>query len=249
MGLDGPSFYDDDGIFANYSERRKRPDSPNHTLELPVVADLLGDPTGHDFLDLGCGDGQFGRDLLAAGANSYFGIGGSQNMVAAAITRLEGTSGIVERGRLEDLALPSQRFSRVSARLVLHYLADVTGLFHEVRRTLKAGGLFVFSVEHPVITSSSLAATASGLRQNWVVDDYFNTGPRTTQWMGGDVVKHHRTIEDYFATIQSAGLQVESLSEAKPRAEHFTNEDLFRRRCRIPLFLVIAARKPVQADA
>ncbi len=249
MSLDGPSFYDDDGIFAIYSKRRNRPESPNHTLELPVVAELLGDPTGHDFLDLGCGDGQFGRDLLAAGANSYFGVDGSQNMVSAAAARLEGTSGVVERRRLEDLALPSQRFSRVSARLVLHYLVDVADVFRKVSRALRSDGLFVFSVEHPVITSSNLAANESGLRQNWIVDDYFDTGPRTTQWMGGDVVKHHRTVEDYFAAVQSAGLQVEALREAKPLAEHFTDEELFRRRCRIPLFLVIAARKPARADA
>ena len=249
MSVDGPSFYDDDAVFAVYSQRRNRPEGPNHTLEFPVVAELLGDPVGQDFLDLGCGDGQFGRDLLAAGASSYLGIDGSENMVSAATALLRGTSGTVQRARLEELLLPVQRFSRVSARLVLHYLADLKPLFGQVSRALKDDGVFVFSVEHPVITSSDLSATESGLRQNWIVDEYFNTGPRTTRWMGGNVVKHHRTVEDYFSAVQSAGLQVSALRESAPRAKHFADEELYLRRRRIPLFLIIAARKAVRADA
>jgi SAM-dependent methyltransferase len=249
VSLDGPGFYDNDPTFAVYSKRRNRPDSPNQTLELPVVAALLGDPTGQDFLDLGCGDGQFGEVLLAARASSYHGIDGSQNMVSAATARLSGTPGVVQQARLENLSLPAARFSRVSARLVLHYLADLAPLLSEVTKALTDNGLLVFSVEHPVITSSDLAATESGLREHWIVDNYFDTGPRTTKWMGAEVVKHHRTVEDYFAAVQSAGLRVEALREAAPQAKHFTDDELFRRRCRIPLFLIIAARKPPLTDA
>ena len=100
-----------------------------------------------------------------------------------------------------------------------------------------------------MITSSAIAAQDSGLRQNWTVDDYFNTGPRVTSWMGGKVLKHHRTVEDYFAAANASGLVVEALREARPRREHFTDEALFNRRQRIPLFLIMAARKPPRADA
>jgi len=62
------------------------------------------------------------------------------------------------------------------------------------------------------------------------------------------VVKHHRTVEDYFAAVQAAGLVVEALREARPRRENFTDEALFNRRKRIPLFLVVAARKPPRTD-
>ncbi len=240
---DGPRFYDDNAVFGVYTQRRQRPDSPNETLERPVVMALLGDPTGQDFLDLGCGDGQFGRDLLAAGAASYLGIDGSQNMVAAATARLQGTAGEVQLGRLEQLCLPRQGFSRVCARLVLHYVADLAPVFQDVCAALRQDGLLVFSVEHPVITSSNVAATESGVRQNWIVDDYFQSGPRPVRWMGADVLKHHRSIEDYFAAVESAGLEVTALRESAPQREHFLDEELFRRRQRIPLFLTMAARK------
>jgi ubiquinone/menaquinone biosynthesis C-methylase UbiE len=249
VNFDGPSFYDDDAIFASYSKRRNRPESPNNTLEHPVVAELLGEPAGLEFLDLGCGDGQFGLNLLAQGASAYLGVDGSQNMISAATERLRGTAGVVQQSRLEDLSLPANRFNRVSARLVLHYLQDLSPVFNQVSQTLKDNGLFVFSVEHPVITSSSLAATESGTRENWIVDNYFSKGTRTTRWLGGDIVKYHRTVEDYFAAVQSAGLRVEALRESAPRIEHFADRELFLRRCRIPLFLIIAARKPPRTDA
>ncbi|MDR7928300.1 class I SAM-dependent methyltransferase [Acidithiobacillus thiooxidans] len=249
MSLEGPSFYDDATIFQNYMKRRERTDTPNDTLELPVVEELLGNVVGQDILDLGCGDGRFGLNLLKAGASSYRGIDGSENMVRVAQANLAGTAGTVSKGALEELRLPPEAFSRVCARLVLHYLQDLTHTFRAVSESLRSDGLFVFSVEHPVITSSDIAAQESGLRQNWTVDGYFNTGPRVTNWMGGKVVKHHRTVEDYFVAAQIAGLVVEGLREARPRREHFTDEELYNRRKRIPLFLVVAARKPPRADA
>lgn len=249
MSLDGPNFYDDSAVFDNYMNRRGRADTPNDTLELPVVEELIGNVAGHDFLDLGCGDGSFGLRLLSAQASSYVGVDGSENMIRVAQANLFGTAGTVRKQRLESLSLPADRFTRATARLVLHYVEDLTHTFREVALSIRDDGLFVFSVEHPVITSSDLSSRDSSSRQNWTVDDYFNTGPRITNWMGGSVVKHHRTVEDYFAAVQAAGLVVEALREARPRREHFSDEALFNRRKRIPLFLVIAARKPSRTDA
>lgn len=244
MSLDGPDFYDDPAVFDNYMRRRGRADTPNDTLELPVVEELLGCVVGQDFVDLGCGDAKFGVRLLNARAASYLGVDGSENMVRAAQANLAGSAGSAQRQRLEALCLPSGRFTRACARLVLHYLEDLTHTFAEVANALKDDGLFVFSVEHPVITSSDCSSKDTGLRQDWTVDNYFATGPRVTNWMGGPVIKHHRTIEDYFAAAQTAGLQVEALKEARPRRDKFSDEALFNRRCRIPLFLIVAARKP-----
>ncbi len=62
--------------------------------------------------------------------------------------------------------------------------------------------------------------------------------------MGSAVIKFHRTVEDYFTALQSAGFTVEQLRESRPRRENFTDPDLYDRRTRIPLFLFLAARKP-----
>lgn len=64
MGLPGPEFYDNDDVFETYIAHRDRPDSPNDTLEKPVLLELLGNLGGKRILDLGCGDTTIGSEAL-----------------------------------------------------------------------------------------------------------------------------------------------------------------------------------------
>lgn len=43
------------------------------------------------------------------------------------------------------------------------------------------------------------------MRQEWIVDRYFDVGQRVTHWLGDQVVKYHRTVEEYFLGLQTAG--------------------------------------------
>ena len=83
MAHEGPELYDDPAAFALYAQLREQIDNANDTLERPIIRELLGDVRGLDFLDLGCGDAGFGKELLAADAASYHGVDGSKNMVMA----------------------------------------------------------------------------------------------------------------------------------------------------------------------
>jgi SAM-dependent methyltransferase len=243
MTSDGPAFYDDDAIFNTYMARRSRLDNPNDTLEKPIILALVGDLIDQRILDLGCGDAAFGREALSKGCRTYLGIDGSHNMIAAAQQGLAGTIGQVVQATVENWDYPAESFDLVVSRLVLHYIEDVDAVFKQVHHALIGGGRFVFSVEHPVITSCDRAWQGNGPRQDWIVDNYFNTGRRVTSWMGGQVVKYHRTVENYFVGLQRAGFVVESVREAEPEREWFEHDDTYQRRQRIPLFLIMAGRK------
>lgn len=54
---------------------------------------------------------------------------------------------------------------------------------------------------------------------------------------------YHRTIENYFVGLQRAGFVVESIHEAEPQREFFEDDYTYKRRQRIPLFLIIASQK------
>jgi SAM-dependent methyltransferase len=245
VGQHGPEFYDNDIVFARYMAKREtQVDSPNAVLEKPVFDDLAGNLTGLRILDLGCGHAGFGREALHQGCRSYLGIDGSRNMIERARETLAGTSGEVVRATIETWAYPPQQFDLVASRLALHYVEDVETVFVSVFRTLVAAGRFVFSVEHPVITSCNRALQGGGPRQHWIVDGYFKTGPRVTSWMGGKVVKYHRTIEDYFGALGRAGFTVHAVRESRPQRELFTDEAAYERRRRIPLMLFFAASVP-----
>lgn len=242
-GKRGPAFYDDNSVFRTYMDRRARPQNPNDTVEGPVFKELVGTVAGLRVLDLGCGAAQYGRELLAGGASSYLGLDGSENMVREAEKALAGTPGQV---RLTDLIAwnPEGEHDLVVSRLVIHYIEDLGALFGKVCAALRPGGRFVFSAEHPVITSCNRALDGGGLRQEWIVDDYFVTGERIVDWMGGRVVVYHHTVEDFYGALLGAGFMIEALREGRPSRENFEHEPTYQRRLRIPLFLIMAARKP-----
>lgn len=244
MGLDGPSFYDDDQVFATYVRHRLRDETPNDTLEKPDLLDLIGSAVGLRVLDLGCGDAGIGKELLADGSRLYLGVEPSQNMLGAARETLAGTGGQVEAATIEARAYPPDAFDLVVSPLALHYVDDVEATFRQVFRALVPGGRLVFSVEHPVITSCDRGMAPGTQREDWIVDDYHVSGTRVTHWLGQDVVKYHRTVGEYFGALQGAGFMVEGLREGRPRRELFQREEAYRRRLRIPLLLLLAARKP-----
>lgn len=242
--LKGPDFYDNRDTFDTYmSKRQNQPETANDTLEKPVIFELAQNIQGKDVLDLGCGDAAFGLELIEQGCASYLGIDGSANMIEVAQQTLKESTGQVEQSALEAWHYPHAQYDLVFARLVLHYIADVEPLFKQIASSLRPGGRFIFSAEHPVITSSEKRWQGKGKRQDWLVDNYFHPGRRENSWLGGKVVKYHRTVEQYFSALRQAGFAVDQLREAHPVRERFLTQETFERRQRIPLFLILSAQK------
>jgi SAM-dependent methyltransferase len=187
-------------------------------------------------------DAALGRVLLDAGCRRYVGVDGSEAMVRAARATLDGTAGEVVRCDIEDFRPEPGAFDVVVSRLALHYVEDLAAVLEACRIGLARGGRLVFTVMHPVITSHDARATTEELRTDWIVDDYFARGPRQQDWLGGTVVWHHRTVEDYVAALARAGFALTALRECPPQRERFTDEAEYARRRRIPLFLLLAAR-------
>lgn len=239
----GADFYDQESVFNTYTQGRQRSDNANDTLEQPIFMEMLGDFRDKSVLDLGCGDGGFGVELLANGARSYTGVEPSSNMFAAAQAHLQPVGGIVHHTTMEAWDYPAQAFDLVVSRLALHYVSEIEAVFRQVYQTLKPDGRIVFSVEHPVITSSNRGATQTGVHYDWIVDDYFVTGARDVLWMGSHVTMYHHTIEDFFGALQRTQFTVDQLRESRPRPEMFADDQLYARRTRIPLFLLLAAHK------
>jgi SAM-dependent methyltransferase len=180
---------------------------------------------------------------LNAGAAHYRGIDGSTRMVEAARRALAGTKGEAVLCDIEDLAEPAESFDLVISRMALHYVADLGPVLRACRACLVPGGRLVLTVVHPVITSSDARESSTEPRQSWVVDDYFDSGPRDQQWLGTRTVWHHRTIEDYISELRDAGFALVNLRECAPHRERFDDDAEFERRRRIPLVLLLAGAR------
>jgi SAM-dependent methyltransferase len=240
VGKRGPAFYDDDDVFGIYMQSRERPDNPNDTMEQPLLRDVAGDVLNQRILDLGCGAAAFGAYALAQGCRTYLGLDGSRHMVDAAQQTLAGTAGEIVHATVEDWDFPAGAFDLVVSSLLLHYVADLDDLLRHVRHALVPGGRLIFTVEHPVITSTD-RGWSGGPRGSWLVDDYFLAGVRETTWLGARVIKYHRTIEAYVSALQRTGFVLDGLREAQPLPEHFADPAEYERRRRIPLFLLLSS--------
>ncbi|HDX9613917.1 TPA: class I SAM-dependent methyltransferase [Bacillus toyonensis] len=243
MAFTESDVYNNEAFFEQYMKRRYRENSPNESIEKPAFFQLIGDVKGKQILNLGCGDAKFGEELLENGCHSYTGIEGSQLMYEKAVKQLENKNGTVHFLNLKDYNYPPATFDLVTSRLALHYIEHLHIIFQNVYKTLKTNGTFIFSVQHPVITSSFESLQTSGKRTSWFVDDYFKLGKRVEPWIDQEVIKYHRTMEEYFTLLQQAGFTIINLTEATPNQTYFQSEEEYERRLRIPLFLLFSCKK------
>ncbi len=237
----GGAFYDDPGVFERYRSHRRWAENPNVVMEEPAVIEEFGSVSGLRVLDLGCGDASTGRLLLEAGVASYLGVDGSERMVDAAGAALTDPRAQVVRCDIEEFDASAASFDLVLSRMALHYVADISVVFDRCHAWLAPGGRIVFSVVHPVVSSNDPRASTDQPREDWVVDNYFLTGPRYQLWLGAQSRWYHRTTEDYVRALQGAGFSLRNLRECPPDRARFENETEFRRRQRIPLVLLLSA--------
>ncbi len=235
--------YDDDTFFEKYNQKRKKGDSPNELIEQPIIDELIGQVKGKKILDLGCGDGKYGAELLKKGAKQYHGIEGSYKMASLARENLKCDNSIVEENDIEKAKLKRLEYDLVLSRLVLHYIEDLEMLFKRIGLSLKDRGEFVFSVEHPIITSCYESYNKGIKRGDWIVDDYFDSGERINIWLGKKVVKYHKTLGEYWKIIKESSFEVIEIRESKPQQLNFKNIEEYQRRMRVPLFLIFKLKK------
>ncbi|MCA0147213.1 methyltransferase domain-containing protein [Rossellomorea vietnamensis] len=243
MEFRGSSVYDQTDFFSNYMKRRNRQDSPNNAIEGPIMYELMGSIQNNSILDLGCGDASFGKELIHKGAKHYTGVEGSKQMIEAARSNLLEQNGTIYNETMESYDYPKETFDLVTSRFAIHYVSDINQLFQNINKTLKEDGRFVFSIQHPLTTSSFASKQTGDKRGNWIVDDYFHAGERREPWIDKVVVKYHRTIEQYFSALRQAGFTILDLREGTPKREHFSSEEEFVRRQRIPVVLAFSCVK------
>ncbi|PSS00805.1 hypothetical protein BD289DRAFT_423351 [Coniella lustricola] len=133
----------------------------------------------------------------------------SARSVVEAIDEEESRQGWIQFSRvdLEELAIGSDGYDLVFCGLALHSIKHIQNVMLQVYASLKEGGLFVFSIEHPFLTAptrTGFTKTLDGEVGRWPVDSYFEEGERGAEWLVKGVKKQHRTLTSFFALIVGA---------------------------------------------
>lgn len=196
---------------------RNEPLSLSDFTARPFVLQMCGPSAGTRVLDLGCGEGYCARQLRRAGASEVLGIDLSAGMIAAAIGEEQRTPlGIHYRqGDATDLGdLESESFDLAVAVFLFNYLTrDAMRIcMREVRRLLRPGGRFVFSVPHPAFPY--MRAPGPPFYFELAGESYYAARDRRFAgkiWKRDgsalDVQVVHKTFEDYFTALRRAGFE------------------------------------------
>ncbi|WNI15054.1 class I SAM-dependent methyltransferase [Actinacidiphila sp. ITFR-21] len=183
-------------------------------------AGLLGPVAGlkgRAVLEIGAGAAQCSRWLAAHGAHPVaLDLSRRQLQHARRIDEeVPAAGGPLRLVQADAGALPFADASfdlACSAYGALPFIADTARVQREVRRVLRPGGRWVFSVTHPVRWAFPDEPGREGLT---AVASYFDRTPYVEQDERGLAVyvEHHRTLGDRIREIAAAGLRLVDLVE------------------------------------
>ncbi|HEX6422116.1 MAG TPA: methyltransferase domain-containing protein [Acidimicrobiales bacterium] len=211
---------------------------------LPLAARHLA---GADrVLDVGCGEGQIARLVVAGGAGRVVGVDASAAQIAEAQRRGGGVA--LARASATGLPLRSGWFDAAVASLVLEHIDDVDGVLDEVARVLRPGGRFVIFLNHPLFQTPG-----SGWVDDQVLDppeQYWRVGPYLPDAMTVEEVDagvrlpfFHRRLSRYVNALAARGLYLTRMVEPRPPARFLALAPQYADAAAIPRLLLLRAEK------
>ena len=238
------NIYDNPDFFAGYSQLGRSVDGLDGANEWPAIRALLPDMAGLDVVDLGCGFGWFSRWARQAGAKSVLGLDVSEKMLDRAAADTSDAAVQYRRTDLDTVELPAGAYDLAYSSLTLHYIADLPRLLATIHRSLRPGGHFVYSAEHPIYMAPRKPAWAEvDGRQVWPLDDYLVEGPRRTDWLAEGVVKQHRLLGTQINALIAAGFAIQHVEEWQPTEAQIAAKPTLAAERHRPMFYLLKARR------
>ena len=226
--------------------RSDRGDPSRRGLLDDWMLDAVGEVRDLDVIDLGCGEGSFGKMLAERGAH-VTGIDACPAMVDAANAR-RGEREQYHVNNMETLAgVGDERFDLATSYITLVDVPDYRRAIAEAFRVLRPDGGFVVCNLAPMVTAGNMwVRNGDGTKLHYRLDDYMDEGARATSMVGGNFTNFHRTLSSYVNAFIEAGFMLQGLREPVPSAEQLAREPSNDDILRVPLFIIYLLRKPAR---
>lgn len=238
-----------DLLSASYQLKHQfKTDAAHYGMRMPTENDLklLGDVRGKRILEIGCGGGQCSIAFAKQGALvTGIDISAMQIAYARGLAESEGVAVEFIEGDITTLeGIRSASQDMVFSAHALTYVEDIAMCFREVARVLRPGGLFVFSVLHPVVAMMSEDDRFRVARPYWNYYEEWEWGKGSGIWLRG----WSRTVEDWFRPLREAGFVVDCILEPRMLAaahdETWDDEFPYEQGVVIPTTLIFKALRP-----
>ena len=208
------------------------------------MLDALGDLSGREVLDIGCGEGRFSRLLGGLGAE-VTGLDLTSDFIDRA-RRLSEGAGTYLVGNAEDLdGIDDESFDLAVSYIVMVDIFDYVNSIKAAYRVLKPGGRFIVCNVHPIRMSNPSGWIRQGATKLFYsVDNYTHEGPREFDWWDRPFINVHRTLSSYISAFLETGFVLEGLREPTPSPNQLAAHPEFEDEFRVPNFIIYELRKP-----
>lgn len=204
----------------------------------PYVLQLCEPLNDLDVLDLGCGEGYVGREMLKRGARHVHGIDISGKMIENALKQKElhhiGNATYAVQDIRELKAADDKKYDVVIAMFLFNYLSveETEEAMRKAFTLLKPEAHFVFAVPHPLLAYlkkdkypfyfDTTGGYFSGRNELFPGEIWRRDGkPVNVQCI-------HKTIEDYFLCLKKAGFKnMPELHELRINKTHIELDEPF----------------------
>lgn len=237
--------YDDEKFFDKYSQMQRSQQGLDGAGEWSTLKDILPDFKDKTVLDLGCGYGWHCMYAIDNGAEAVFGVDLSRKMLDIAEIKNKTPEIQYCCCAIEDYEYPKEYYDVILSSLAFHYVKDYAEVIKKIYASLKRGGQFIFSIEHPVFTaqgSQQWYFAKDGTIMHFPVDNYYYEGERKAQFLGETITKYHRTLTTYIDTLLNNGFTLQRIVEPKP-PKNMLHLDGMKDEMRRPMMLIIRACK------
>jgi len=178
---------------------------------------VLGDVSGLDVVELGCGTAYFSAWLARHGARPV-GVDPTPAQLATA-RRMQAETGIefpLLEAPGESVPLPDASFDLAISEYGASLWADPSKWVPEAARLLRPGGRLIFLTNS---TLSILCMPGTGPVTTTLQRPLFGLG--RTEWPGEDGIEYHQSHGRWIALLRESGFEIEALHElqASPDAE------------------------------
>ncbi|MEK9152104.1 MAG: class I SAM-dependent methyltransferase [Patescibacteria group bacterium] len=237
-----------------YADHLAQPGTFQSDLLFPRTLSLLKPVSGKRFLDIGCGEGTFAREMTRAGA-AVVGIDASP----ALITRAKKAGPAAIEYRVADAKNFAKDFAPASfdgavCVLAIQNIDPFETVFRDAGKVLKSGAHFAIVMNHPAFRQprqSGWGWDEVRKLQYRRVDRYMSSYSAPIQAHPGSApgvvtVSSHRPLSAYVGSLIAGGFVIDGFEEwisnrvstrgPRAKAENVAREE-------IPMFLAIRARK------
>jgi SAM-dependent methyltransferase len=175
---------------------------------------LLDPLHGARVFELGCGSGHSLYYLAERGAAELWGLDLSSTQLTFAADLLQAYQSrlhLFQSPMEVNPGVPLNYFDLVISIYALGWTTDLPATVALVTESLKPGGCFIFSWEHPVYSCLAYAD-----QQYIIAQPYARQEPiLLDSWCGVPIVQHKCTLATFINAVVRAGLQIEQLVEGE----------------------------------